>query len=123
MIRSLRLAIALSVACLAAPALAQSYTVPTTTTVTPSLECLQQTQNDFKSAWQQTRGNPYYDSYEGTVKNGISDTLEGTFAFMAAARGCTYRKTAAPVTGPSYADGFKAGVAAAAARAASTPAP
>lgn len=114
-------------ALLATPAAAQSFTVPTSTTVTPSLECLQQTQNDFKSAWQQTRGNPYYDQYEGTVKNGIADNLEGNFAFMAAARACTYRQTAAPPasqpSGPTYRDGYAAGIAAAAARAASTPVP
>lgn len=106
---------AITTCLVATPVMAQNFTVPISTTVTPSLECLQQTQNDFKSAWQQTSGNPYYDQYEGSVKNGIADSLEGNFAFMAAARACTYRKangstTTTPTTptGPTYADGFNA---------------
>jgi hypothetical protein len=98
--------------CAASPALAQ--TVTTSTTLVPSLECLQQAQNDYKSAWQQTAGNPYYDSWEdpNRPKNGIADSLEGNFAFIAAARGCTFRKLnpSTPTNTPTYTDGVRAGI-------------
>ncbi len=87
--------------CAASPALAQN--VPTSTTLVPSLEYLQQTQNDYKSAWQQQTGKVYEDTWESEAwkpKNGIADSLEGTFAFMAAARACTFRKSSSPVSTP-----------------------
>ena len=80
------------------PAMAQQ--VPTSTTVTPSPECMTQAVNDFRSAWQQATGNPYYDTLDVEPKNGLPDTIESTWAVHAAARGCTFRKASAPVAVP-----------------------
>lgn len=117
MIRSLRLAIALSVACLAAPALAQPALPP----VPSQAQCDAKWQEAV--AWRRavfaarTADRPWLKDAMGP-----DDALWGEAGVQALA--CRLAaSTTTTAAGPSYADGFKAGVAAAAARAASTPAP